>query len=62
MTNISETATATATANESSDVRSPLTILLEIFTGEPIDPRIGLETSRFSAARRAKLETCWSAA
>ncbi len=48
MTNISETVTATATANASSGVREPLTTVCLTCTGEPIEARIGLETSRFS--------------
>ena len=62
VTNISETVTATATAKESSGVRSPSTIVCLTRTGEPIEARIGCETSRFSAASRAKRDTCSSAA
>ena len=57
-TNISETVTATATKNELSEEVAPLTLVCLTSTGEPIVARIGLETSRLSAARRAKRATC----
>ena len=60
-TNISETVTATATKNELSEVVAPLTLVCLTSTGEPIVARIGLETSRLSAASRAKRATCVSA-
>ena len=61
MTNISDTVTATATANASSGVRRPSTTCCSTCTGEPIEARIGCETSRLSAASSAKRET-WSSA
>ena len=40
---------------------APLTLVCSTSTGEPIVARIGLETSRLSAASRAKRATCVSA-
>ena len=61
VTNISETVTATATANASSGVLPPLMTVCLTWTGLAIEPRIGPETSRLSAASWAKRWTCSSA-
>ena len=51
-----------ATANWSSGVLEPPTTVCLTRTGWPIEDRIGLLRSRFSAARRAKRLTCCSGA
>jgi hypothetical protein len=61
VTNISEMTTATSTPKTSSDAPEPWITCSFTRTGLEIDARIGSETSRFSAASRAKRETCSSA-
>ena len=57
VTNISETATATATANDDSGVVPPSTTSVSIFIGVPIVFRISSERSRFSRASSPKRRT-----
>ena len=62
VTNISESTTATSTPNTSSAVSDPESACSRTRTGLAIEARIGFDTSRLSAASRAKRETCCRAA